>query len=97
MNELLLEIAALILSLYCLADSLIERRNLYLPLPRGTVETLKDRHFAFLVMLVTVAVSAAADIASSVHSLPMLSRKTSDNASTPAWTHICPSRSTSIC
>jgi hypothetical protein len=58
MAETLLELAALLLALFCLICS-VRRRALYSPLPGG-VAALKDRHTLYFLMLGSLTVSAAA-------------------------------------
>ncbi len=58
MNEIILEISALCISIFCLIDSLKNRKRLYLPLPKGWTNRLKDMHFSFIMQLVALILSA---------------------------------------
>ena len=60
MNEIVLELAALLLALFCLIYSVTIRRELYVPLPKGVIPALKNQHFLFLALLGSVVLSAAA-------------------------------------
>lgn len=60
MIETILILAALLLSLFCLGYSVIQRRDLYFPLPKGLPGFLKNRHAIYLAMLGALAISAAA-------------------------------------
>ncbi|MBR4474735.1 MAG: hypothetical protein IKS55_14025 [Oscillospiraceae bacterium] len=44
MNDIVLWVPALLLSLFCLVYSLAARRELYLPLPKGISAKLRDQH-----------------------------------------------------
>ncbi len=59
MNEIILELAALLLTSFCLGFSAARRRQLYFPLPSGLKATLSSQHAAYLGMLVTLILSAA--------------------------------------
>ena len=63
MNEIILELAALLMTLFCLVCSVTVRRDLYTPLPRGLHAALTSQHFIFLAMLVSVNISAASSVA----------------------------------
>ena len=58
MNEIILELSALFIALFCLIDCLKKRKALYLPIPAGWDKKLKDQHFSYLVLLVTLMISA---------------------------------------
>ncbi|MCR5356413.1 MAG: hypothetical protein K6E63_03330, partial [Lachnospiraceae bacterium] len=62
MNELVLEISAFCISLFCLTDCLRNRTELYLPLKKGWVRRFKDRHFVYLMLLVTMMISALSSV-----------------------------------
>ena len=62
MSELILEISAFFISLFCLVDSLKHRRKLYLPMPKGFLEKIRDQHFIYLTLLVTLMLSATASV-----------------------------------
>ncbi len=63
MKDSILELAAFLLTLFCLTYSMTVRRKLYIPLPSGLRAALRDRHCGFLIMLVTVALSTAGSMA----------------------------------
>ena len=58
MNEIILEISAFIIALFCVIDCIKNRRELYLPFPKGIRKKLQDQHFTYLILLVTLMVSA---------------------------------------
>ena len=58
MNEVILEISALCITVFCLIDSLKNRKSMYLPMPKGWVNKLKDMHFSFLMQLFALILSA---------------------------------------
>ena len=58
MNEIILELSALCIALFCLVDCLKKRKALYLPVPSGWDGKLRDQHFSYLVLLVTLMISA---------------------------------------
>ena len=62
MNEIILEISAFFISLFCFVDCLKKRRHLYLPLPKGWDKKIKDQHFTYLVLLVTIMISAVSSV-----------------------------------
>ncbi|MBR4545755.1 MAG: response regulator [Oscillibacter sp.] len=63
MDGVILEGSALLLSLFCLIYSVTARKKLYFPLPKGCLAALKSQHFAYLLILCSVMVSAAASVA----------------------------------
>ncbi|MBR0228465.1 MAG: response regulator [Clostridia bacterium] len=63
MNEIVLELAALLLSLFCLIYSVSVRRELYAPLPKRLIHALQNQHFAFLGVLASIALTAASSVA----------------------------------
>ena len=65
MNDIVLWVPALLLSLFCLVYSLAARRELYLPLPKGISAKLRDQHTVFLAMLCVLVLAAAVSIAES--------------------------------
>lgn len=58
MNEIILEISAFFIALFCFSDSLKNRRELYLPLPRGWGERIRSQHYVYLLLLTTLMISA---------------------------------------
>ena len=58
MSELVLEISAFFISLFCFVDCLKNRRELYLPFPKGFKKKLQDQHFIYLSLLMTLMISA---------------------------------------
>ena len=63
MNELILEISAFCIALFCLIDCFRSRRNLYLPMPKRWGGKLRDQHFIYLVMLTALMCSALFSVA----------------------------------
>ena len=59
MNEIILELAALLLTLFCLIYSAAVRKELYTGLPRRVMQALQNQHFAFLGVLCAIALTAA--------------------------------------
>ncbi|MCR4992509.1 MAG: response regulator [Lachnospiraceae bacterium] len=62
MNEIILEISALFISLFCMTDCLKRSKKLYIPENTNWVKKLKDQHFMYLVLLVTLMVSAVTSV-----------------------------------
>ena len=60
MNEIILDLAALALALFCLIDSVRERRD---PLPKGPDAMLRDRRAVYIGALGALVISAAASAA----------------------------------
>ncbi len=60
MNEIILELSAFGISLYCMVDSLHNRKNLYLPLDKTWLDRLKNQHFTYMLMLVMLMISSVA-------------------------------------
>ena len=60
MNEIILDLAALALALFCLTDSVRERRN---PLLKGPGAMLRDRRAVYIAALGALLISAAASAA----------------------------------
>ncbi|MBR4605919.1 MAG: response regulator [Lachnospiraceae bacterium] len=58
MNELILEISALAISIFCLWDCFAHRRKLYWPMPNTWKEKIRDQHFIYVMQLVTLSASA---------------------------------------
>ena len=56
MNEIILDLAALALALFCLIDSVRERRD---PLPKGPGAVLRDRRAVYIAALGALVISAA--------------------------------------
>ena len=63
MDEIILEVSAVLLSLFCLVYSVSVRRKLYFPLPRGWIAILKSQHIVYLIILCLVIVSGGASVA----------------------------------
>ena len=66
MNDIILELSALLLSLFCFVYSITVRRKLYLPLPKGFLENVKSSHTPFILLLVTVMVCSASSVLGSI-------------------------------
>ena len=66
MNEIILELAALLLSLFCLIFSCSARHSLYFPLPGGLRAKCGSRHWVFLALLGTLSVSSAVSVATGI-------------------------------
>ncbi len=62
MNEIILEISAFGIALFCFVDCLRNRKELYLPVRKGLINKLKDQHFVYLCLLVTLMVSALSSV-----------------------------------
>ena len=62
MNEMILEISAFGVALFCFVDCLKNRKELYLPLPKGLINKLKDQHFIYLSLLVTLMLSSVSSV-----------------------------------
>ena len=62
MNEIILEISAFGIALFCFVDCLRNRKELYLPVRKGWINKLKDQHFVYLCRLVTLMVSALSSV-----------------------------------
>ena len=60
MNEILLGLAALVLALFCLTESVRERRE---PLPKGPGAMLRDRRAVYIAAVGALVISAAASAA----------------------------------
>ena len=60
---IILEAAALLLGLFCLAYCLRWKRELYLPQPGSLSATFRNRHAVYLLMLGALAISAVAAVA----------------------------------
>ena len=58
MNEIILEISALFISLFCMSDCLKRSRKLYIPENLKWVKKLKDQHYVYLVLLITLMISS---------------------------------------
>ncbi len=58
MNEIILEISAFCISLFCLINCLKNRRELYLPIPKGWKERVSDQHHVYMLMLFTLMISS---------------------------------------
>ncbi|MBP5414692.1 MAG: hypothetical protein ILN61_05570 [Lachnospiraceae bacterium] len=62
MNEIILEISAFIIALFCVIDCIKNRRELYLPFPKGIRKKLQDQHFTYLILLFTLMISALSSV-----------------------------------
>lgn len=62
MNEIILEISAFAIALFCLVDCLRNRRGLYLPSPKGLAAKLSDQHFSYILILVMLLASAVSSV-----------------------------------
>ena len=63
MNEIILELTALLLTAFCLIYSVTARRKLYFPMPKGMLAVMKSQHISFLIILFAVVISAASSVA----------------------------------
>ena len=63
MNEIILEISALFIAIFCMADCLKRSKKLYIPENTTWVKKLKDQHFVYLVLLSTLMISAVTSVA----------------------------------
>ena len=61
MTEIILDLAALLLALFCLIYS-VRRRAVVFPLPKGMTALLKSRRALYLAMLAALAICAAAEL-----------------------------------
>lgn len=62
MSELILEVSAFFIALFCMVDSMRHRRRLYLPMPKGLGAKIRDQHFVYLTQLVTLMISSVASV-----------------------------------
>ena len=62
MNEIILEISAFFIAFFCYADSLKNRKEIYLPLPKGLGGKIRSQHFVYLMLLVTLMISSVASV-----------------------------------
>ncbi|MCR4625771.1 MAG: response regulator [Lachnospiraceae bacterium] len=62
MNEIILELSALFIAVFCLVDSLKKRRQLYIPTPVGWSKKIRDQHFVYLVLLIVLIVSSLSSV-----------------------------------
>ncbi|MBR6485265.1 MAG: response regulator [Lachnospiraceae bacterium] len=58
MNDFVLELAAFGVALFCFVDCMRNRPGLYLPLKKGWTNRLKDQHFVYLALLITMLISS---------------------------------------
>ena len=58
MNEIMLEVSAFCIALFCLVDSLKRRSRLYLPIPKTWNNKMTDQHFTYLILIGTLMISA---------------------------------------
>ena len=58
MNEIILEISAFCVALFCIVDCFKNRKELYLPIPKGFANKIGDQHFTYLALLISLMVSA---------------------------------------
>ena len=66
MNEIVLELSALCIALFCLWDCLHHRRSMYLPFPKGIGGKIRNQHFIDLLLMGTSIFSAIFSAASSI-------------------------------
>ncbi len=62
MYEIVLEISALGVALFCLVDCVKNRPGVYLPIRKGWMNRLKDQHFTYLFLLHTLIISALSSV-----------------------------------
>ena len=62
MNEIILEISAFVIALFCLIDCIKNRRELYIPFPKGIGKKLQSQHFSYLMLLITLMISALSSV-----------------------------------
>ena len=62
MNELVLEISAFAVSLFCLIDCLSRRKEQYLPFPKGIFNKIRDQHFIYIILLLFLMISSILDV-----------------------------------
>ena len=62
MNEIILEISAFVIALFCVIDCIKNRREYYIPFPKGWKSKLQDQHYTYLILLVTLMISAFASV-----------------------------------
>ena len=62
MNEIILELSALFVAVFCLVDCLKKRRQLYIPAPVGLGKKIRDQHFVYLVLLVVLILSSLSSV-----------------------------------
>ncbi|MCR5650632.1 MAG: response regulator [Lachnospiraceae bacterium] len=58
MNEIILEISALGIGIFCLVECLHTRKDVFLAEKKEWIEKLKDRHFVYFILLVLLIVSS---------------------------------------
>ncbi|MBR4758738.1 MAG: response regulator [Lachnospiraceae bacterium] len=63
MNEIILEFSAFCIAFFCMVDCLHNRRQLYLPVPKGLIGKLRNRHYSYLSLLVMLMISALLSVA----------------------------------
>ena len=62
MNEIILEISAFGVALFCFVDCLKNRKGLYESVGKGWINKLKDQHYAYLCLLFTLMISALSSV-----------------------------------
>ena len=62
MNEIILELSALFVGVFCLVDCLKKRKQLYIPAPVGVSKKIRDQHFVYLVLLIVLMVSSFSSV-----------------------------------
>ncbi len=62
MNEIILELSALGIATFCFVDCLMNRRDIYLPFPKGLIAKAKDQHFTYLTLLFVMMISALSSV-----------------------------------
>ncbi len=58
MNEIILEVSAFVITLFCFMDCIRNRKSLYFPFPKGFRNKIVNQHSIYLMMLVTLMISA---------------------------------------
>ena len=62
MNEIILELSALFISIFCILDCMRNRRRLYLPMPKGVKEKISNQHFIYLMLQLTLMISSLTSV-----------------------------------
>ncbi|MCR5301940.1 MAG: response regulator [Lachnospiraceae bacterium] len=62
MNEIILEISAFAIALFCLTDCFRNRAGLYVPFSKGLTAKLRAQHFSYIMLLIMLLFSAASSV-----------------------------------
>ena len=62
MNEFVLEISALVVTLFCMVDCLRNRAAHHVRFPKGLINKIKDRGYVYILLLFGLMISTMADI-----------------------------------